>query len=59
MPDLPPRINLITPLRRKSSPLTPLLPRRTERCLSNPDGYLWEVAFGTLGFNDDDSLKIT
>ena len=26
---------------------------------SDPDGYLWEVAYGAFKFNDDDSLKIT
>jgi len=26
---------------------------------SDPDGYLWEVAFGAFEFNDDGSLKIT
>jgi catechol 2,3-dioxygenase-like lactoylglutathione lyase family enzyme len=26
---------------------------------SDPDGYLWEVAFGAFDFNDDGSLKIT
>ena len=26
---------------------------------SDPDGYLWEVAFGAFDFNEDGSLKIT
>lgn len=26
---------------------------------SDPDGYLWEVAYGAFEFNDDGSLKIT
>ena len=26
---------------------------------SDPDGYLWEVAWGAFEFNDDGSLKIT
>lgn len=26
---------------------------------SDPDGYLWEVAYGAFDFNDDDSLIIT
>jgi uncharacterized glyoxalase superfamily protein PhnB len=26
---------------------------------SDPDGHLWEVAFGAFEFNDDGSLKIT
>lgn len=26
---------------------------------SDPDGYLWEVAYGAFDFNDDGSLKIT
>lgn len=26
---------------------------------SDPDGYLWEVAYGAFDFNDDNSLKIT
>jgi hypothetical protein len=25
---------------------------------SDPDGYLWEIAFGAFEFNDDGSLKI-
>jgi len=26
---------------------------------SDPDGYLWEVAYGAFDFNEDGSLKIT
>jgi hypothetical protein len=26
--------------------------------LSDPDGYLWEVAWGAFEFNDDGSLKV-
>ena len=26
---------------------------------SDPDGYLWEVAWGAFDFNDDGSLKVT
>jgi uncharacterized protein len=26
---------------------------------SDPDGYLWEIAWGAFDFNDDGSLKIT
>ncbi len=26
---------------------------------SDPDGYLWEVAYGAFDFNDDGSLAIT
>ena len=26
---------------------------------SDPDGYLWEVAWGAFDFNEDGSLKVT
>jgi hypothetical protein len=26
---------------------------------ADPDGYLWEVAWGAFEFNDDDSLIVT
>ncbi len=28
-------------------------------CFGDPDGYLWEVAWGALEFNDDGSLRVT
>ena len=29
------------------------------RYFTDPDGYLWEVAWGAFDFNDDGSLRIT
>jgi hypothetical protein len=26
---------------------------------TDPDGYVWEVAWGAFGFNDDGSLRVT